>query len=654
MVLWCISTIAILVAGLGGIVPGCLAASALAAVIGLVACRPTDTRQTRQLWFAGCIALCWLVATVLPLPASCAWVAGPQRQQFYAAVDSMHEHLATLAASPRAPDGAASPTRPPTPVARHLSLNVTGSLRYLLLVSGAWAAFWLTVAMPEASRLRYLKCLVAGGAGVAAVGIAGKYLAVLQACQPWQWLNEYGATAPVWPFVNRNHFATFTALLAPAALYLAIQPRPPQPHRTDATQDSTQTTSTGQATRRPRPPALWQHVLFLAAFTMLTLAGFLSLSRAGATALLFGVFASALCWLPGRRRTATAATFLVMGALAALVLLPTTELQQRLDTLRQATSDRSGTTRLHNWCDAAGMWQAFPIAGVGMDGFRTVFQLYRTTPSTTTTRFAENEYVQLLADGGLVAAALALALCLLYGRCLFERRTTCTIPARDTWGGCLARGPLRPVSPLYPAVLGAAVALAFHSSFDFSVRMPLNAFLAASMFGLAMPLPPNSLPRALPRRAAWVLPALLLLALVCLTGKASLNDDTQLDRDTVLRRADIPTLTRALELSPTYWCAWYELGRRLQARADANPGDGPSQTGALTCFAQAAACNPMDYRPWWTLGMLQLASGNRAAGTDSLARAVTLAPALDSEARELLAPPPSSLPKPAADQSPAP
>jgi O-antigen ligase len=126
--------------------------------------------------------------------------------------------------------------------------------------------------------------------------------------------------------------------------------------------------------------------------------------------------------------------------------------------------------RLVVWKDTGRMLAAFPVTGVGFGAFPSAYPAFRSPGVRVRYDQTHNDFLQLAADGGLVAAALlGLALVPLAGAVL-----------RGLSG---ASGPLA-----VGLALGVAVAF-LHALVDFNFHIPANAataaILAGSVAGLA-------------------------------------------------------------------------------------------------------------------------------------------------------------------------
>lgn len=113
------------------------------------------------------------------------------------------------------------------------------------------------------------------------------------------------------------------------------------------------------------------------------------------------------------------------------------------------------------WRDTLAMIRAHPLLGVGIGAYQTVFPMYGHSAGSTIIEFAHNDYLQALADGGIVAGALAIWFIIIVFRA-FARGTK----SREPLTGALALG------------AGAGIfAILVHSLFDFNLQLPSNALL---------------------------------------------------------------------------------------------------------------------------------------------------------------------------------
>lgn len=693
-----------LVASLGGIKAEALATGTIALVLSLFLIRIPVMPAVRRFWLLGFLFLGIVLVTLLPLPSKLSPLAGAARNDAFARVESLHSMLVPLLQSQtstalgmegatadwgireagdppshavREPGvGGENPAFSPLEVPRRFSLNASGTQRFLLLTMMAWSAIWLAASLSPNNRRRMLKFMVVLGALVAGIGISAK-TDVLPAILPWHPGDEFTwKGASIWPFINRNHFATFSAMLVPASLVLSLIP-----------DLGMQPSLAG----RPHPrryilARAGERILYFACFVFLVSAVFLSLSRGGIISLFAGLLATVFLLLRNARPlTSTIAAALTIGVIFALLFLPSTKLQTKLASLRTPAATSVGGARLDLWKSSFSLWKDYPLLGSGMESYQVTFQKYKKDTSLTTAVFAESDYVELLTDGGGLAGLLLLALVIAYGQAFLVSPPPVTDPAPSSHRG----------APLLAALLGALIVAIVHSATDFPLRIPLNALLVGTFLGLGLPVPGPTTSHADSRqRLIWrgvfaACTGLMLGTAFYTTGKV-LSPSYLHDRDSGMEGRPIPKLEQVLHSAPTFWSPWYEIGRRAYAEATpAGTTAQPSATGAGTpppvpmemhlesgtkdpaadlvkappspsadtpllskmppgdrrrqwleisrfCLKQAAAYNPKDYRMWWTLAHVELDAGNRQAAAEAADQAVQLSPSLRPEAEKLV------------------
>lgn len=239
---------------------------------------------------------------------------------------------------------------------------------------------------------------------------------------------------PFGPFVNSNHFAGFVELTAPFGVAIL---------------------SSGAARREEWP--------IISLFTILPMGALaLSGSRGGMAGflcelVLLGFVARARV-AGGKQLRGVIGLALAAGLLATwLGIGPVVE---RLEdsTLANISRDR----RVSMFKDT---WQIFlhnPWAGTGLGTLETVYPGYASYYDGRRVEHAHNDYLELLAEMGLVGALCGLAFVLiLFGRALPSLR-----PARS------------PVSrAFYSGAMAACTGLLVHSFVDFNLHIPSNALL---------------------------------------------------------------------------------------------------------------------------------------------------------------------------------
>ena len=129
--------------------------------------------------------------------------------------------------------------------------------------------------------------------------------------------------------------------------------------------------------------------------------------------------------------------------------------------LADSRGDPGPASRSAIWSGTWTMIRAHPVLGVGLGAFETVYPIYGRGDGTSLIQFAHNDYLQALADGGIVAGALAVWFII--------------VTFRGFVRGVRLRDPL-----LRALALGAGAgifAILVHSLFDFNLQLPSNALL---------------------------------------------------------------------------------------------------------------------------------------------------------------------------------
>jgi len=261
-------------------------------------------------------------------------------------------------------------------------------------------------------------------------------------------------------YVNRNHFAGLLEIAFPLAVMGAI---------------ATWRKGASRLQQQPVGPALGTAAL-LGVASCLLMGVVLSLSRMGFIStliaagltmlmLLLSLGPAASRWIRGLRWGIPLALPLFI-----LVFLPTRELLLRFADM-SATEDMSKDTRMEIWQDTLQLVSAHKWTGSGLGAYERGLYRYKTVAPTYTVDFAHNDYLQILAELGIVGAALVAAL----GLWILWQPLSVVLWGRDTANWPLAVG-----------LLAALLTLAIHSLADFNLYIPANALAFAWLAGVAV------------------------------------------------------------------------------------------------------------------------------------------------------------------------
>ncbi len=422
------------------------------------------------------------------------------------------------------------------------------------LLFGAWlgvTVFWSERVRAHHGAARRLAATVLASA--LAQGVFG---AVQQAFTPGR---IYGAgtplvTMPFGSYVNHNHFAGFLGMATLLAAGLAW----------------------GHARRAGEPTPASIGLFGLALGLAATL--FASRSRGGVLALGAGLLA--LCALralqavwQGERAAAWrvalgAGATLVAGLAAAFLLVPTETRTHLLGTFTGAgAADPSSGYRLDLAAATLRLWASRPLTGAGYGAFADAVTAHKAAHGELRSTHAESDALELLAEGGVIGLMLVSGLAVGVARRLRDRLQQ----GRDALHIGLVAG-----------AAAALAGLAAHSCFDFNLRLPANALVAASLLGLVA------------------------------AGRGSRGDDDGAGRTTISPLgATLGTLLLVL-LAAT--AGWRALGAWRVEQALALPA--PLRLGALDAVLSA---HPWRAEAWRARGLAWRDEARRPGGTPGAA-----------------------------------
>ena len=359
---------------------------------------------------------------------------------------------------------------------RTLSIAPTVTLASLIELLACGALFFLVLLYPAGypggereANARFAGRLMLGAlviaAAIALLGVAERAAwngKILWLFVPRDWdgpLMTNGRASG--PFVNPDHFADFLTLTLPLAVVGAVFPIIP-----------------GRGGRRRD----LRMECAIAAFAI-GAGVVLSLSRAGWAAALVGVVAA--LWMslkraPDRapdllkryRRRAVPLALAGFGIGLILLLFAIGPAARNAASARfDASTGVVGEFAYKRiaWRETLSMIRDFPLFGVGLGCWPELFPHYRQPPWLEFFyREPENDYLQILAETGVLGAALALWLAAAIA--LRVRSVLARLGDRH-W-------------PLVAGIGGGLLAVLIHESVDFSLRTPANAFLFTLMLAM--------------------------------------------------------------------------------------------------------------------------------------------------------------------------
>ena len=369
----------------------------------------------------------YVLVQVVPLPVSLVRMLSPARAEGVAALDQIGAkvNLTSLSVSPA--------------TTFQSFLLVCGYLIIFLLVreltwrfdDSGWLAVWPIVAI---------------GALEAGLGLC-------------QYFGGTGEQVRWGTYANHNHYAGFLEMALPFAVVYPVA-----------------------LLRRARSRGHSPLTPALAACGVWALAGLMfagivhSFSRMGFIATLFSLFVMGtlafgtrqLSWVASSRKRQGGAVGLVAAVvLAGFVFLPPDKLILRFAQL--VSTDVTGGGRAQLWAETIPLIRAYPFFGCGLGGYETAFWRFKVSGPLLTDDFAHNDYLQLLAELGLVGFAIGATLAFSVVRMAVRRAVRSTDPGARYFALACA---------------GALAAILLHSLADFNLYIPANAMLLAWIAGM--------------------------------------------------------------------------------------------------------------------------------------------------------------------------
>jgi len=284
-------------------------------------------------------------------------------------------------------------------------------------------------------RLRsFCGALAVAGFLIAAMGIA-QYLTA-DGRLYWTWKLENGGRM-FGPYVNRNHFAGLMELWCPLALGMALVPE----HR------------------------LAQRWFWSALAVVMGGAVMLSGSRGGAISLGLAVVVFALL-VAAQRAGKHAVVWLLVAMFltgGTVMALDRGELLERYESVlrpNQFQQEDAAAYRIAAWKDTFRLIRETPVIGSGLDTFATRFPAARSFATDLIWTHAHNDFLQFLAETGLIGGLLA-------GWMLFAGSREA---ARN-----MARTSGTATGALLAALAAGCIGFLAHGWLDFNFHIPANA-----------------------------------------------------------------------------------------------------------------------------------------------------------------------------------
>jgi len=272
----------------------------------------------------------------------------------------------------------------------------------------------------------------------------------------WRWQPAAGNALPYTPFVNRNDFAAWLAMAIPVALGYWV-----------ARLESRRVTGEPAGLEA----ALDRTGVVLAVSGLVMTAGLLgAMSRSALAGSAAGLLALGLVSLARGRTSRRGAVLMLVSlvilfALAAAFVDLATLATRMSEVLSEGLAGRQAIWR-QTWPIVRDFW---PV-GSGVGTYQLVMALYQTSSRLFYISHADNEYLQILAEGGALLG-LPVALALVAGAMAIARALRADRTAMY-W--------------VRAGAAGGIIAVAFQNVWEMTLRVPANGLMLAVLAGIAM------------------------------------------------------------------------------------------------------------------------------------------------------------------------
>ena len=432
---------------------------------GLVATRRDGPLRNVWLWLGLGTLVAACLVQLIPLPQSVLTSVSPSTDRL------LREHDLQYAVASQVAGRVAGPLQIDPP-AHSLSIDPDRTIVGAALLSA------LTIFLMGLVRLfgrggvsRAVVGIVGLGSVVAIIGIVQKSLLGDDAFSGMRiyglWEPENLLTTPFGPFTNKNHFAGWMVMVLPLTLgYLMA--------RLDRSARRGRSTVRDWLVWLSTPSGGPVLIVLFATIVMGTSLA-MTASRSGIGA--FGLATAVLVLVvvrtfrPGRGRRITVA------ALLTVLLLSLGWAGSAVVVQRFGETPESMQLRLAAWADATRMARDFPLTGTGLNTYGTASIFYSSGDVGLHFQEAHNDYLQIIAEGGLLLVA---PVALVIG--LFVRSV------RHAFLDDRSR---RVSSWVRVGAVTGIMAIALQSFVEFSLQMPGNAAMFTVLAAIAIRRPPS-------------------------------------------------------------------------------------------------------------------------------------------------------------------
>jgi O-antigen ligase/tetratricopeptide (TPR) repeat protein len=382
--------------------------------------------------------VCYILAQIIPMPAEFIRLISPSTYAVYAGSAGVTGQLTWI------------------PISVHPKATLSEFMRI-----ASYAAFYiLTVQL--LAKGKYLKRTVGV---IVFFGAALAIYAMFQAFMPngkIYWFREVVTGSIFGPFANKNHYAGLMAMMTPVALGLFIALKPVVVY--ESLRD--------RIVEMLGHKQLNNHILVGMAAALMAVSLFLTLSRGGIISLCAAIAFFYLLVLLRKGGKKLSVPALLISIIAVLIVgwfgwTPIFSRFHQLTTLDLTNAGSLDRTEL--WGNGIAIIKDFPVTGSGFGSFSSVYPQYATKWADMQVFNAHNDYIELVAEGGVIALVLAI-----WFVCAVFYRAVRIIPERkDLYSVCI-----------YMGSLAGIFAMLVFSLLDFNMHIGSNGLFFFFLMGL--------------------------------------------------------------------------------------------------------------------------------------------------------------------------
>lgn len=309
---------------------------------------------------------------------------------------------------------------------------------------------------------------------------------------------------------------------------------------------------------------------------------------------------------------AAACILATLVSLAAIALIGGDKVVSRLELVRDEVESRSAQrmNRGTIWSITLDLIKERPITGAGFGAYADAITRYDRSNGSWELEQAHNEYLEILANSGIVGLTLFGTVAFLVSKRALR----------------ILRSEHRAIrSACFGAVVGIFGVL-IHSLVDFGLHVPINAAILLVLVLIATYSPQSKTDVASRKElgfvilgaSRWLAPlayVLVIIAVGLYAGRQSLAEYLAISASTSASIAEAQLATRVFGADPN---AQRVLGLLLLDRGEYDQ--------ALLALERAARERPGSYGAWQLLGSARYTSGDLYGAEDSFLRSIELAP----------------------------